>query len=136
MALNNYLSVDLVVRNPADRSQVVMVILDNEFIDDDEEREELLRKKLGTYLEFVATGQLVQNNAKAEGLHPVIEVVYCYPPTQHMLDIDHVRQRKPPNVEVPVRAISLENFGARYNISPDKLQALKARSAPSASDGE
>lgn len=126
MSLDNHKTIDMVVRVP-DSGEIALVIFDHEPIEDEARRDELLRKKMTSYVGIVVTGQLAKANPAIAGKPLVVEIVYTYPPTPMMQGMTALRPRGGDVAfELPVRLVSEEAFCARYGFTPADLGKRRA----------
>jgi hypothetical protein len=105
MGLTNPESVDLIVKMPNAERGVALIIADDGSIADETSRETALRRKLATYMHFIASGQLVEHCPEDRGAAVTI-VVCSQTPTEGMLQIEAVRNPASPDVAIPVEVIT------------------------------
>lgn len=92
-SLQNFDSVDLVLRLPWDDKRVALLVLETGYDVDSEERERNLRKKLDAYLQFVATGQFAVIYPELSRHVLSVEVLCKVAPTPALLEIKTVGTR-------------------------------------------
>ena len=79
MAIDNADVVDFISIDPAN-DRVVLTIADHlEWGENTKEHSRLLREKLNAYVEFIESGELLENYPKAKGREVVVSVVGKYP---------------------------------------------------------
>jgi len=119
MALSDPTNLDMAVHLPEEDGRLALVIFDAEPIADPAERERLLHRKLAVYLKMIASGAVEKFDSRVAGKRAVVQVVCSYAPTQHMLNIEALRDRQDKSVVVPVEVMSLQDFRAQFGLPPD-----------------
>lgn len=114
MALNDPTNLDMAVNLPDKDGRLALIIFDTDSIADPAEREQLLHRKLAGYLKMITSGAVEKFDPRVVGKRVIVQVVYNYPPTPHMLDIHALRDRHNKSVVVPVEVMSLQTFRAQF----------------------
>jgi len=109
MSLHDKETIDIILQNPQ-TGTVDLVVYDDGSIKDELQRYNLVIDKATAYLNYVASGQLIEQHPENGG-KPVRCCVVCRrPPNEAMLRIHGVKDRQDPNIRLDVIVVKESDY--------------------------
>ncbi|ABC30321.1 hypothetical protein HCH_03579 [Hahella chejuensis KCTC 2396] len=101
MSLKNTDLIDVIAQSPHFDGYDIIAV-DSGDIVDEIERYNLMIKKLSSYMEYIASGQVLENNPDMEGKNFRLCVLCKTEPNEAMLQVEALKTRTEPSFRFPV----------------------------------
>jgi hypothetical protein len=112
MGLADTASIDLIFEIPGSNGRLALAIVDDGAVRSDDGRDDLFRKKLASYLEFVASGELNERYPEYDSSLVKIVLICATAPTPSMLLVEAVRSPQRPDLVIPVEVLPRHELDA------------------------